>query len=231
MVARGDLGVELSTEEVPTLQKQIIGAANAVGKPVITATQMLESMVHSNRPTRAEASDVANAILDGSDAIMLSAETAAGAHPVESVRTMARIAHHTERNFRLRRAERLKLPGAQAARSLARVATEIVEELSCRLIVAFTESGTTARLVAAFRPPVPIVGLTYDPGTLRRLSLVWGVTPMLSHHVDSVEQMIRDAEGLLLETKMVAKGDKVLMLIGHRHEVGATNALRIHTVS
>jgi pyruvate kinase len=144
---------------------------------------------------------------------------------------MARIAHHTERSFRLRRAERLKLPGAQSARSLARVATEIVEELSCRLIVAFTETGTTARLVAAFRPPVPIVGLTYHAETYRRLCLVWGVTPMLSHHAESVEQMIRDAESLLVETRQVAKGDKVLMLIGHRHEVGATNALRIHTVA
>ena len=231
MVARGDLGVELSTEEVPTLQKRIISAANAVSKPVITATQMLESMVQSNRPTRAEASDVANAILDGSDAIMLSAETATGAHPVEVVRTMARIAHHTEHSFPLQRTGRLDLPGAQSASSLARVATEIVEELGCRLILAFTETGNTARLVAAFRPPVPIVGLTYNERTLRRLSLFWGVTPLLSRNVDSVEQMIRAGEALLLGSKMVAEGDKVLMLIGHRHEVGATNALRIHTVS
>ena len=185
MVARGDLGVEMSTEEVPTLQKRIIEMANAAGKVVITATQMLESMIENPRPTRAEASDVANAILDGTDAVMLSAETASGRFPVQAVETMARIAHYTEEQYGLapRGPRRVALttrrrPGSQVARSLARVASTVAEELGCKLIVAFTESGSTARLVSSYRPRAAIAAITYNDDTYRRLALWWGVVPV-----------------------------------------------------
>jgi pyruvate kinase len=230
MVARGDLGVEMSTEEVPTLQKRIIAMANAAGKVVITATQMLESMVTSPRPTRAEASDVANAILDGSDAVMLSAETAAGEFPVETVETMDRIASHTESHFSVSRPERLGPSGSRVARGLAAVASQVAEDLSCKLIVAFTETGAAARLVSGFRPRVPIVGLTYSERTYNQLSLWWGVEPVLSRSADSVEQMIRDGEALLKEHGLVSPGDTVLMLVGGHHQTGATNTLRVHEV-
>ena len=166
MVARGDLGVELGTEEVPIAQKRIIAAANAAGKVVITATQMLESMIENPRPTRAEASDVANAILDGTDAVMLSGETAVGRYPVEAVETMARIADYTEEHgldgdphARGGAAQRRRC-GTAVTRSLTRVAASVAEELGCKLIVAFTESGLTAQLVSGYRPRVPVVAIT-----------------------------------------------------------------------
>ena len=178
MVARGDLGVELSTEEVPTLQKRIIQMANAAGKVVITATQMLESMIEHARPTRAEASDVANAILDGTDGIMLSAETAAGRYPVESVATMARIALYTEEQAaaRSRRTEpTVPSPRSRAAWPASR--NSVAEELDCRLIVAFTESGATARLVSSFRPRALIAAITLQARDLPAARAVVGRRP------------------------------------------------------
>jgi pyruvate kinase len=232
MVARGDLGVELSTEEVPTLQKRIIAAANAAGKVVITATQMLESMIESPRPTRAEASDVANAILDGTDAVMLSAETAAGAWPVESVETMARIARYTEAHGVARRPEHAaQRGGGVVARSLARVASTVAEELDCRLIVAFTESGATARLVSSFRPRAPVAAITYNDDTYRRLSMWWGVVPVKSAFAATTDEMIVKGEALLKRRGMVRRGDTILMLAGQSHTAGATNMLRVHVIS
>ena len=185
MVARGDLGVELSTEEVPTLQKRIIEMANGAGKVVITATQMLESMIENPRPTRAEASDVANAILDGTDGIMLSAETASGRYPVEAVATMARIALYTEEHYgAFRPPASVSIQCASdVASSLARVARTVAEELGCKLIVAFTESGTTAHLVSTYRPRPPIAAITPNADTYRRLALWWGVIPVKSEFV------------------------------------------------
>ncbi len=232
MVARGDLGVELSTEEVPTLQKRIIAAANAVGKVVITATQMLESMIENPRPTRAEASDVANAILDGTDAVMLSAETAAGEYPLESVETMARIALYTEEHYgRLRTPVEISGAGAIVARSLARVASSVAEELDCRLIVAFTESGSTARLVSTFRPRAPIAAITYNDDTFRRLALWWGVVPVKSEFARTTDEMILRGEALLKSRGLVQAGDTILMLAGQSHTAGATNMLRVHVIS
>ncbi|HEX9188593.1 MAG TPA: pyruvate kinase, partial [Vicinamibacteria bacterium] len=187
MVARGDLGVEIGTEDVPIVQKRIIAAANAAGRVVITATQMLESMIENPRPTRAEASDVANAILDGTDAVMLSGESAVGKYPVETVETMARIADYTEEHgmgsIRPRRADARRTdvppgppgPGTPTTRSLTRAASSVAEELGCKLIVAFTESGITARLVSSHRPRVPVVAVTHDDRVYRRLALWWGV--------------------------------------------------------
>jgi pyruvate kinase len=232
MVARGDLGVELSTEEVPTLQKRIIEKANAAGKVVITATQMLESMMESPRPTRAEASDVANAILDGTDGIMLSGETAAGRFPVEAVATMARIALHTEEHYGLRAPARVSgSQGTLVARSLARVANTVAEEINCRLIVAFTESGTTARLLSSYRPQPVIAALTYDDDTYRRLALCWGVVPVRTAFAPTSDEMVTQGEELLKKKGLARTGDVVLMMAGYSHTRGATNMLRVHTIA
>src|SRR5262245_42211617 len=236
MVARGDLGVELSTEEVPTLQKRIIALANTMGKVVITATQMLESMIENPRPTRAEASDVANAILDGTDAVMLSAESASGAYPVPAVETMSRIAVYTENHYDYRHLGHLPADvtaGAisPVARSLARVAASVAEELSCKLIVAFTESGLTAQLVSCFRPRAPIAAITYNEEVFRRLALWWGVIPVKSDFAKTTDEMIVKGEALLKQKGLAAAGDRVLMLGGMTHTAGATNMIRIHTVA
>ncbi len=238
MVARGDLGVELSTEEVPTLQKRIIEGANAAGKVVITATQMLESMIENPRPTRAEASDVANAILDGTDAVMLSAETATGRFPVEAVETMARIAGYTEEHLSLRRsplrrrASPVDPAAPMVARSLARVAATVAEELDCRLIVAFTESGSTARLVSSFRPGAPIVAITRHEAVYRQLALWWGVVPLHSGFLEiTTDEMILHGQALLKERTLVRMGDTILMLAGQTHTTGATNMLRVHAIT
>ncbi len=233
MVARGDLGVELSTEQVPTLQKRIIREANRAGKLVITATQMLESMIDHPRPTRAEASDIANAILDGTDAIMLSAETASGRYPVDAVETMARIALYTEEHYTFRPPERIAAGGGGAlvARSLARVASTVAEELDCRLVVAFTESGSTARLLSSFRPRAPIAAITYNLETYRRLALSWGVIPVPSDFAPTTDEMILRGETILKQRGLAHAGDTVLMLAGQSHTAGATNMLRVHTIS
>ena len=236
MVARGDLGVEIGTEDVPIVQKQIIAAANAAGKVVITATQMLESMIEHPRPTRAEASDVANAILDGTDAVMLSGESAVGKYPVEAVRTMARIADYTEEHglaeIRTRAGSRHDSSiGTPITRSLTRVATSVAEELGCKLIVAFTESGTTAHLVAGYRSSVPVVAITADERVFRRLVLWWGVIPTLSASTENTDELLAAGEERLKARGLVKAGDTVLMLSGHSIAAAATNMLRVHTVA
>jgi pyruvate kinase len=224
------LGVELSTEEVPTLQKRIIEKASNVGKVVITATQMLESMVDNTRPTRAEASDVANAIFDGTDAVMLSAETAAGRFPVECVETMARIARYTEEHLGFRAPARLAIPGAETACSLARAAGAVAEELGCRLIVAFTESGMTARLVSSYQPRATIVAITPHESTYRRLALWWGVTPLLTAESETTDEMLTDGERRLRASGLARSGDTVVMLSGQSRTPGATNTLHVTTI-
>ncbi|MBK5255318.1 MAG: pyruvate kinase, partial [Vicinamibacteria bacterium] len=231
MVARGDLGVELSTEEVPTWQKRIIAMANAAGKPVITATQMLESMIDRARPTRAEASDVANAILDGTDAVMLSAETASGHFPVESVETMARIAHYTEEHDEFQSPGRLAGTSVSAvARALARVASMVALELQAPWIMAFTETGSTARLVSGFRPRARIAGVTPSEKVHRRLALHWGVIPMLLPRVSDADELLAAGEQALKSAGFVKGGDRLVILAGQSHTAGATNLLKVHTV-
>jgi pyruvate kinase len=243
MVARGDLGVEIGTEDVPIVQKRIIAAANAAGRVVITATQMLESMIDNPRPTRAEASDVANAILDGTDAVMLSGESAVGRYPVETVETMARIADYTEEHgmgsIRPRRADLRRTdlppgppgPGTPVTRSLTRVASSVAEELGCKLIMAFTESGITARLVSSHRPRVPVVAVTHDDRVYRRLALWWGVVPVKSEFVENSDDLLAAGEERLRARGLVQKGDMILMLSGHSIAAAATNMLRVHTVA
>jgi pyruvate kinase len=242
MVARGDLGVELGTEDVPIVQKRIIAMANAAGKVVITATQMLESMIENPRPTRAEASDVANAILDGTDAVMLSGESAVGKYPVETVETMARIADYTEEqglgSIRSRRADGRRSdlppaaagPGTAVTRALTRVATSVAEELGCKLILAFTESGLTARLVAGHRPRVPVVAVTHDDRVYRQLALWWGVVPVKSEFVENTDDLLAEGVERLKARGLARKGDTILMLSGHSIAASATNMLRVHTV-
>lgn len=245
MVARGDLGVELPFEEVPLVQKRLIREANLRGKPVITATQMLESMVKAPRPTRAEASDVANAILDGTDAVMLSAETAVGDYALEAVQAMDRIArevesHRTGRSaaFDLavgRRsgggANRFEMREARTEDAIAVAVCAASELLDTRVIACFTSSGFTARTVASFRPSVPIVAVTPEPDTYRALALVWGVEPVLVEHVPNYDAMILVAREALLEQGLVQEGDRVVVTAGVPFDVpGTTNLLKIETV-
>lgn len=232
MVARGDLGVELSTEEVPTLQKKIIAMANAAGKPVITATQMLESMIDRARPTRAEASDVANAILDGTDAVMLSAETASGHFPVEAVETMARIAGHTEENDVFHAPNHLAgTAGSAVGRALARVAATVAMELEAPWVMVFTETGTTARHVSGFRPKARIAGVTPSEKVYRRLALQWGVFPVLLPSVSDTDGLLLAGEEALRDAGLVNPGDRVIILAGQSHTAGATNLLKVRTIA
>jgi pyruvate kinase len=232
MVARGDLGVEIGTEEVPTLQKKIIAAANAAGRVVITATQMLESMIENPRPTRAEASDVANAILDGTDAVMLSGESAVGRFPVQAVETMARIADFTEQNaVASTRENARKGPGTAITRSLSRVAVSVANELGCKRILAFTESGITARLVSGHRPRVPVVAVTHEEAVCRQLALWWGVVPVRAELSESSDELLVQGEARLKAEGLARAGDTILILSGHSNIAAATNMLRVHEVS
>jgi pyruvate kinase len=250
MVARGDLGVELPFEEVPLIQKQIIREAGLHGKPVITATQMLESMIHAPRPTRAEASDVANAILDGTDAVMLSAETAVGEYPLEAVQAMDRIAREMESQ---RQARGVTLDAALGRRSagdgalthhrmpqsgpirtedaIAVAVCAAAEMLSAPLIVCFTSSGFTARKVATCRPTVPVFACTPEPETFRQLSLVWGVTPALTEHSTDYDTMLALARQQIIERGLAQPGERLVVTAGVPFDMpGTTNLLKVEAV-
>ncbi len=233
MVARGDLGVELPFEEVPLQQKRIIGLANRYGRPVITATQMLESMIQNPRPTRAEASDVANAILDGTDAVMLSAETAAGLHPVLAIQAMRRIATAAEQApvARGQGIDRLQPGQATTEETIASASVTAVRLLGAHTIVVFTKSGFSARIVAARRPNVRIVVLTDNLRTYRQLALTWGVTPFLVPHCETYEQMAALARELLVRHGIAASGERIVITAGVPFDVpGTTNQLKVETV-
>ena len=234
MVARGDLGVELPFEEVPVVQKRLIREANRHGKPVITATQMLESMVHHPRPTRAEASDVANAILDGTDAVMLSAETAVGEYPFDAVRAMDRIIREMERHPLVgAREDRRVAPGQDVTveDAIAIGTSAVARMLKTPVIVTLTKGGFTARKVAALRPPVPILAVTTEPVTYRQLALVWGVTAVGVDHVPSYDAMLEVVRDLILKRGYARPGDRIVMTAGVPWEVsGATNLLKVEVV-
>ncbi len=233
MVARGDLGVELPFEEVPIAQKRIITLSNRIGRPVITATQMLESMITNPRPTRAEASDVANAILDGTDAVMLSAETAAGQYPRLAVEAMSRIIMEIESHPRaVRRDERAPaetgVPTGQAISAASGVAARM---LGAPCILVITKTGSTARVISAHRPNVPLLALTDSPRTYRQLALVWGVIPELVPHADTYEEMASVALQRVVERKLAEPGDRVVVTAGIPFDVtGTTNLLKVETV-
>ena len=237
MVARGDLGAETSPEMVPVLQKRILQAARAAGVPTITATEMLESMIHEPRPTRAEASDVANAVFDGSDAVMLSAETAIGDHPVLAVAACARIVVEAERHPEFRTAWAVSPPDFDVADpvsdAVAEAAAAAVGRLDAAAIVCFTRSGRTARLVARHRPGRPILALTPRPEVARALALVWGVTPrVVAEQPDDHEEVVRLAEREAVRGGVAAPGD--LVVVTHGAPMAAkqlTNLMRVHRVA
>jgi pyruvate kinase len=229
MVARGDLGVELPAERVPLIQKKIIERANKSEKLAITATQMLESMVHNPRPTRAEASDVANAILDGTDVLMLSQETAAGKYPVRAVKTMANIAHYTESEEELFQKIEFTRPQklTNFTHAIVHSARAAALEMKAQAIVVFTQSGMTAHLASCQRPQAPIYAFTPVDKTFRHLALVWGVQPMLFESTSNTEAMIRQAEEILLAKGAVHKGDAIVIVSGTNPVRGATNMMKI----
>lgn len=233
MVARGDLGVEIPAEDVPLIQKQLIHMANVAGKPVITATQMLDSMQLRPRPTRAEASDVANAIFDGTDAVMLSGETAAGRYPIESVQTMARIAVRTEEALKDTLGERLRHTNGTVSVTdiISRSACDAASTLGAAAIVTPTESGHTARMVAKYRPSVPIIAVTPHDRVVRRLKLVYGVMPLLGSTQSATDEMMKEAIDLALQQQLVRRGDLVIITAGvPLREPGTTNLMKVHVI-
>jgi pyruvate kinase len=230
MVARGDLGVEMSPERVPVVQKTIIARAREFRRPVITATQMLESMTENPRPTRAEASDVANAIFDGSDAVMLSAETASGKYPVEAVSMMASIIEEAEASI-----TEFPRPAPQEQLKVAETVAELVchasRELHMKLIAVFTHSGFTARLISRYRPLVPIVTFSPEAATLRRMSLIWGAMPKHIEDTHRIDSLAAVAEKRLLSERLVRKGDVIGIVAGTPMGIrGTTNFMKFHVI-
>lgn len=230
MVARGDLGVELPPEDVPSLQKQIVRAGRKAGKPVVVATQMLESMVRDPAPTRAEASDVANAVYDGADAVMLSAETASGAHPVESVAMMARIIRRVEHDptYRVIMDANHPPPQATAADAITLAAREVATTIKAACIVTYTSSGSTAQRASRERPPVPILCLTGRTQTARRMTLAWGVHCFFSHDVSTIDEMVAYAQESAKSNGIAKGGERIVITAGMPFGTpGATNMLRV----
>ena len=230
MVARGDLGVEMPAEEVPLLQKELIRKCNALGIPVITATQMLDSMVSCPRPTRAEVSDVANAILDGTDAVMLSNESAVGDYPVEAVATMSQIARRIERDYP-RRGEESQL-ASTIPNAISQAVSTIARQLEAAAILTLTKSGATARNVSKFRPSTPILAITSEVDVARRMQLVWGVNPLLISHESSATSTFTIAMGLAQEMGVLREGDLVVQTAGTLPGVsGSTDLVKVGIVS
>lgn len=228
MIARGDLGVEVFPERVPLIQKDLICRANNRGKLVITATQMLESMKEHMRPTRAETTDVANAVLDGTDALMLSVETSAGAYPLEAFVMMNRIITFTEQ---ARAVGSCYERGNSYAEALAAAACRAAEDMGAKVLVAFTQSGFSARLVSKFRPKLPIIAFTPDRSTLLRLSLSWGVIPKYMRPLKGTDQMLREVEKSLISEKIAKKGDHIIIISGSPLSTQAkTNFMKIHQI-
>jgi pyruvate kinase len=228
MVARGDLGVECPLEDVPFLQKQVIEKARRNAKPVIVATQMLESMISAPRPTRAEASDVANAVLDGADAVMLSGETSVGEYPIETVETMARIIQSTE-NHSLPNMAAIDWAPRTRGGVIAKAASEVASRVGAKYTVAFTQSGDSARRLSRYRGGIPTLAFTPVPAVRSQLSMTWGVETFLAPEVEHTDEMVRQVDEALLKIGRVQEGDLVVIIAGSPPGIpGSTNALRIH---
>ncbi|HYA26753.1 MAG TPA: pyruvate kinase [Thermodesulfovibrionales bacterium] len=233
MIARGDLGVDISPEEVPVIQKRLIERSNAKGKLVITATQMLESMREHLRPTRAEAADVANAVIDGSDALMLSGETATGKYPLDSLKMMGRIIEYTEKEYPVAHSP-FKVQDFRSAgfsEAVADAACRAAEDIKAKFIVAFTHSGFTAKLVSKFRPKTPIVALTPRNDVLKKMCIYWGVSPLLLRPFSGTDRMMLEVERSLLSEGLARKGDRIVItastpVLGS----GKTNLMKLHTL-
>ena len=230
MVARGDLGVELPIEDVPLVQKHCIELARDAAKPVIVATQMLESMLTNSRPTRAEATDCANAVLDGADALMLSGETSIGQFAIEAVQTMARIIQRTEEGGLERIRPIINSPRTKGG-AITKAATEVGAIVEAKYLVAFTQSGDSARRMSRLRSPIPILALTPEVGTYNRLALTWGVEPLISEMVKHTDDMVKQVDTLLIESGRAKKGENVMIVAGSPPGIpGSTNAMRVHIV-
>lgn len=233
MIARGDLGVEIPLQEVPLVQKTIIKKCNLVGKPVITATQMLESMIENPRPTRAEVTDVANAIFDGTDAIMLSEETAMGKYPVESVVMMNKIALETEKSLDYEKILRERALSVKATipDAISHATCQIAQDLKAAAIVTFTLSGSTARMVARYRPRTPIIAGSPKESTVRKLNLSWGVYPRQSSQIEDTDDMICKAKKAALESGLVFGGEKIVITAGIPFAIpGTTNLIKVEAL-
>ncbi|TAE53020.1 MAG: pyruvate kinase [Nostocales cyanobacterium] len=232
MVARGDLGVELPAEDVPVLQKRLIATANRLGIPIITATQMLDSMVSNPRPTRAEVSDVANAILDGTDAVMLSNETAVGSYPVEAVATMARIAERIEQEQAQNNSANVRVHKSSIPNAISQAVGQIAENLSAAAIMTLTQTGATARNVSKFRPKTPILAITPHVNVARQLQMVWGVRPLLVLELPSTGQTFQAAINVAQEKNLLTEGDLVVMTAGTLQGVsGSTDLIKVEVVT
>jgi pyruvate kinase len=230
MVARGDLGVELPIEDVPLVQKQCIELARDMAKPVIVATQMLESMITNSRPTRAEATDCANAVLDGADALMLSGETSVGEFAIEAVQTMARIIQKTEEGG-LDRIRPIKTAPRTKGGAITKAATEVGAIVDAKYLVAFTQSGDSARRMSRLRSPIPILAMTPEVGTYNRLALSWGVESMLTPIVGATDEMVKLVDTVLIDSGRAQLGDQVMIVAGSPPGIpGSTNAMRVHRV-
>jgi pyruvate kinase len=233
MVARGDLGVEMAPEKVPVIQKHVIRRAAVWRRPVITATQMLESMIENPRPTRAEASDVANAIFDGTDSVMLSAETASGRYPREAVAMMARIVVEAESNMGefMQPRRRRDSHGLSVAETICESIAHAAEDLPMGAIAVFTETGNTARMISKFRPQAPIYAFTHIPAVVQRANLFWGVHPIRCGHAPSTDAMVQVAEKELVARGVLKPGAVLGVVAGTRQASGSTNFMRLHTVT
>jgi pyruvate kinase len=231
MVARGDLGVEIPLDRVPMLQKTILQSCRMHLKPAITATQMLESMIHNPRPTRAEVSDIANAILDGTDALMLSGETAVGNYPVEAVRTMARIAETTEARLTTSHQYLNGFEDEGIGNSVVYAACRLSENLKAKAIICFTESGFTGRLLSKYRPMIPAIGVTTDAFVERRLALYWGLQSICLEEVTNTDEMILQVEQAVVKRRFVERGDLVVIIAGLPLPItGVTNLIKVHRI-
>jgi pyruvate kinase len=230
MVARGDLGVELPLEQVPTVQTRAIKLANERARPVIVATQMLESMIHAPRPTRAEVSDVAGAVAAGADAVMLSAETSVGAYPIETVATMSRIVATAEQSS-LRAEHHLSRMPTTTGGAIARAAAEVGAIVGAKALVAFTMTGETARRLARYRSPIPLLAFTTDPAIRSQLTLTWGVETFIVQTVSHTDDMVHEVDSALISLGRCAIGDKIVIVAGSPPgSPGKTNALRVHRI-
>ena len=230
MVARGDLGVELPIEDVPLVQKHCIELARDAAKPVIVATQMLDSMITNSRPTRAEATDCANAVLDGADALMLSGETSVGEFAIEAVETMARIIQKTEEGGLDRIRPIINSPRTKGG-AITKAATEVGAIVGAKYLVAFTQSGDSARRMSRLRSPIPIVALTPEVGTYNRLALTWGVEPMITEMVKHTDDMVKLVDTVLIDSGRAKVGENVMIVAGSPPGIpGSTNAMRVHIV-
>jgi pyruvate kinase len=231
MIARGDLGIETPLEQLPLLQKRAINLARLAAKPVIVATQMLESMLKSPQPSRSDVSDIANAVLDGADALMLSGETSVGEFADQAVATMARIIEHVEESTLSQRSELGISANTSTERAVTRAAVQVAKSVGATYLATFTETGRAAQYVAMHRSPTPLLAFTPDPKTLNRLTLVWGCDPQLTETVDHTDDMVEQVDAWLLANQVLRQGELVVLVAGVPPGVpGTTNGMRVHRV-